>query len=263
MVEVNMIKKALHEFDETKYHPSTVIGEFSGRDSVAAIMKAFESEDINYILPVASFAGSEYGDYDEIYNNYKKIIEIVEKRYGKSKVLYPLHEYNREDLWHLMNGRFMAQVTKKFGYMTPCIGCHLYFHLIKLNFAKALSNKVISGERESHDGKIKINQYSLSLDAYIRVMDYFDVELLMPIRNIKDGKVIEDLIGFPWVEGKNHPKCVLSGNYRNSTGQAILNVDELQNYLENHLIVLGQVVGEHLLDQKRSLENLKERIQEI
>jgi len=53
-----MIKNALHVFDETKYHPSTVVGEFSGRDSVAAIMKAFESEDIKYILPVASFAGS-------------------------------------------------------------------------------------------------------------------------------------------------------------------------------------------------------------
>jgi len=126
-----------------------------------------------------------------------------------------------------------------------------------------LSNKVISGERESHDGKIKINQYSLSLDAYIKVMEYFDVELIMPIRNVKDSETIENLIGFHWVEGKNHPKCVLSGNYRNNTGQAILNIEELRNYLENHLIVLGQVVGEYLLDRKRSLENLKERIQEI
>lgn len=258
-----MIKNALHEFDETKYHPSTVVGEISGRDSVAAIMKAFEDEDINYILPVASFAGSEYGDYNEIYNNYKKILKTVNERYRGKKTLYPLHEYNREDLWHLMNGRYMAQVTKKFGFMTPCIGCHLYFHLIKLNFAKALSNRVISGERESHDGKIKINQYPLSLDAYIRVMDYFDVELLMPIRNISDGEEIEKLIGFHWVEGKNHPKCVLSGNYRNSIGQALLDVEELRNYLENHLIILGQVVGEYLLDQQSTIDSLKERIQEI
>ena len=33
-----------------------VIGEFAGRDSVAAIIKALEDESINRILPVASFS---------------------------------------------------------------------------------------------------------------------------------------------------------------------------------------------------------------
>lgn len=258
-----MITKALQSFNPKNYDPRTVIGEFSGRDSVAAIMKAFESDDINYVLPVASFAGSEYGDFDEIYRNFESVQKVVKDRYGKTKVLYPLLEYNREDLWHLMNGRFLAKVTKKFGFVTPCIGCHLYFHLIKLNFAKNLSNRVISGERESHDGRIKLNQHSLSLDAYINVMKYFDVELLMPIRRVGDGKIIEDLIGFSWVEGKGHPKCVLSGNYRDVNGKAIIDLKQLQNYLENYLVILGQMVGEYILDHDEDMDELREKIQRI
>ncbi len=62
-----MIENAIKEFDPKNYNKKTVIGEFSGRDSVAAILKAFEDEDIDYILPVATFAGTEYGDFNVIY----------------------------------------------------------------------------------------------------------------------------------------------------------------------------------------------------
>lgn len=37
------------------------IGEFSGRDSVAAIIKAIE-EGIDFVLPVVAFTGTDYGN---------------------------------------------------------------------------------------------------------------------------------------------------------------------------------------------------------
>lgn len=44
--------------------PDTVIGEFAGRDSVAAILKALEDDSITNILPIATFAPTEYGDFE-------------------------------------------------------------------------------------------------------------------------------------------------------------------------------------------------------
>lgn len=255
-----MIQKAIHEFNQDNYNKKTIIGEFSGRDSVAAILKALENDEVNYILPVATFAGSEYGDYNEIYENYLKLNERVKEIYGYGKVIYPLLEYNREDLWHLMNGRVMAKINQQYDFISPCIACHLYFHLTKLKFAKALSGKIITGERESHDGKIKVNQHRLALDAYQEVINHFDVDLISPLRHVKDGSTIEQLIGFQWQEGKNHPQCVLSGNYRDTNGQAMFNEDLLETYLDNYLKKVGLLVGNYILNDQLTKEQLKDEV---
>ena len=255
-----MITKALVEFEKGNYHPSTVIGEFSGRDSVAAIMKAFEDDSIEYILPIATFAGTEYGDFDVLYENYEKLLEIVDGRYGTSKTVYPLLEYSNKDIWSLMNGRLMGILADRFTYMTPCIGCHLYFHLTKLPFALALSRRIISGERESHDGRIKVNQLGPCLETYCRVIEACGGQLLMPIRHTEDGDQVEKLIGWDWAEGKDHPKCVLSGNYRDSSGKAMVDDDSLSQFLTAHLEPVGVKIGRYLLDPNSSLDQLKKEV---
>ena len=69
---------------------NTVIGEFSGRDSVAAIFKVLEDDNINHILPVATFATTEYGDSTSLDNNYEKMIERVKKLYGNNNLSFSL-----------------------------------------------------------------------------------------------------------------------------------------------------------------------------
>lgn len=258
-----MISDSIKVFDIEAYNKDTVIGEFSGRDSVAAIMKAFESEDINYILPIATFAGTEYGDFDMLYDNYKKLVQIVEKRYGNKKIVYPLLEYSDFEVWSLMNGRYMAQIASVYGYMTPCIGCHLYFHLTKLWFASNLSGKIISGERESHDGRIKVNQLGICLDLYAEVIAECGCELIMPIRNVEGGDSIEALIGWEWEEGKGHPKCLFSGNYRDCNGKAIYSNEELERYLGEYLKKVGILVGKHILDKEGDIRILSKEVSKL
>lgn len=255
-----MIKNAIHKFELKNYNKDTIIGEFSGRDSVAAIMKVLENPNIKYILPIASFSGTEYGNYDQIYDNYEKMVNEINRKYNNEKIIYPLMEYNREDLWHLMNGRFLGVLSQKYEYVTPCIGCHLYFHLIKLNMAKQLSGKIISGERESHDGRIKLNQHKLTLEVFDKIMKSLDIELLSPLRNIENSESIENLIGFEWKEGKDHPACVLSGNYLDKNAKAILDEEKLERYLNEFIVPMGNLVGTQVIEGTQSLEELKEEM---
>ncbi|MGM0379799.1 MAG: hypothetical protein ACQEQE_08655 [Bacillota bacterium] len=256
-----MIDKSIKKFDYKKYSPKTVIGEFSGRDSVAAIMKAFEKYD--YILPIASFAGTEYGDYNTIYANYLKTKKIVNEKYKGKKTLYPLIEYNDFELWKVLNGRVMTLLIKKYDFFTPCIGCHLYFHLTKIPFAINLSKIILSGERESHDGKQKVNQLGKSLDIYQNVIEKSNCKLEMPIRNVYDGEIINDLIGYKWEEGKNHPSCVLSGNYRDINYKAIYDNKKLDKFLNEFLKPAGKLIVKYIENDKKDLKKLEKRILEI
>ncbi len=230
----------------------TVIGEFAGRDSVAAIIKALEDDTIINILPIASYAPTEYGDFEILKSNYEQMLIRIQKLYGDKKKIYPLMYYSNPDLWGIINGRFLDFNVKSFGFYTPCIGCHAYFHLLRVPIALKLGSKIISGERESHDGRIKLNQTAEALDSYIKIAKYFDVELIMPIRYMKDGNEIKDLIGWDWEEGKAHQSCAFSGNYQSPDGSVYYNKERVQKYLDGYLYPVCTVIGEELIKDENA-----------
>ncbi len=238
----------------------TVIGEFAGRDSVAAIIKAIEDEEIVNILPVASFAPTEYGDFKILELNYEKMLTRIQKLYGDKKKIYPLQYYSNFNLWSLINGRFLDFNVMNFGVYTPCIGCHAYFHLVRIPLALKLGARIISGERESHDGRIKLNQTKETLDCYIKIAEYFGVELIMPIRHMKDGQDVKELIGWDWDEGKAHQSCAFSGNYKNIDGNVYYNKKKINNYLEKYLYPISKVLGEVLIEDENISKELMLRI---
>jgi len=93
--------------------------------------------------------------------------------------------------WWELCGRYTTHFIKKFGFFSHCVGCTF----ISILFAFRLQNyyKVILSlaERESHDGKSKVNQISISLNAYQYFLKKFDIELFLPLRHIKSGEEIE------------------------------------------------------------------------
>ncbi len=227
----------------------TVIGEFAGRDSVAAILKAMEDKSINNILPVASFAPTEYGNFQILESNYEKMVKRSKDLYGNKKTIYPLIYYSNFDLWSIINGRFVDSIIRKFGFYTTCIGCHAYFHLIRIPIALKLNKKIITGERESHDGRVKINQTAECLNGYKKIARELDVDLIMPIRYIEDGDEIENIIGWEWKEGKGHQTCAFSKNYVSPEGEVAYNKDKVQNYIDNYLYPVGVTLGKLLIEK--------------
>lgn len=198
--------------------PFLAIGEIAGKDSVAAILKASERDDIMSTLPVIIYTGTLYGKWEVMLETVRYIESEVKRRYNK-KVHRPV-VLGSPKLWHALNGRFMKVLFEQFGFFSPCPGCHLYFHSIVIPLAKKLkSTRVIAGERESHEGKIKLNQTPVAVDAYVSLLKNFGLELVLPIRYVRENAEITSIIGKEWKD-EDQMECVLSGNYKALNGSA-------------------------------------------
>lgn len=221
------------------------IAEIAGRDSIAAVIQACELRCIKAIIPTIAYAGTEYGNWALPFEKIKELKDRLQKK--KIKIYDPVI-LGSPKLWWTLCGRYISHLFKTLEFYSPCLGCHLYFHAIRIPIAKKLHCKlIIGGERESHDGKIKINQIGLSLDAYINLLKRFDIELFLPIRNMESGKEVESIVGQQWDEGDYQLECVLSKNYQAINGSIILHEEAIKRFFyEFALQKTEEVIKGHL-----------------
>jgi hypothetical protein len=191
------------------------IVEIAGRDSIAAAIKALETKQIDAFLPTLAYNGAQYGSLESV----EYAVEVLARRVGREKVLN-LEIIGSPQFWQALTVRFGDLLTEKFGFFTSYVACHLYIHAVRVPLAKRLNCKLlISGERESHDGKIKLNQTETVLDRYAQLISKFNIELYQPLRKMSAGQEIVDLIGEAWPQGERQLKCMVSGNYKNPDGK--------------------------------------------
>ncbi len=191
------------------------IVEIAGRDSIAAAIKALETKKIDAFLPTLAYNGAQYGSLASV----EYAVDVLARRVGKEKVL-DLTIIGSPQFWQALTVRFGDLLTEKFGFFTSYVACHLYIHAVRVPLAKYLNcDLIISGERESHDGKIKLNQTQTVLDRYAQLISHFDIELCQPLRKMSAGQDVVDLIGEAWPQGERQLKCMVSGNYKNPDGK--------------------------------------------
>ena len=204
------------------------IVEIAGRDSVAAAVKAVEDEGFTDLLPTYVYTGTEYGAWSSVGEAMKRL----SKRLPEIRVHPPL-VFGSPLFWQALNGRFINELIVRHGFFTPCIGCHLYLHSVRIPLAFALGKApIISGERENHDGSIKINQISEALTVYQEIAKEFGIRLLFPLRHISEGNRIREILGFKWDQGKDQLGCILSGNYRRLDGSIGITGKQVLKYLK-------------------------------
>ena len=95
-------------------------------------------------------------------------------------------------------------------------------------------------KREFHDKRIKVNQCKVALDIYLDFAMKFGVKLVLPVRYVKSGEEIEELIGVRWGEGKEQTMCVLSKNYRDGKGMAYYNTQAIRDYLVEYALPVAK-----------------------
>lgn len=219
-----------NEAQEIKRIQNKAIAEIAGRDSFAAVIKACELRNFKAIIPTIAYTGTEFGNWNTVFEKIKMLKNKL-KKFGIK--VYKTIILGSPNLWRLLCGKHSLKHYRNFNFFSPCLGCHLYLHAIRIPLAKMLNCKiVIGGERELHNGNIKINQIKKAIDAYIRLYKKFNLELYLPVRYISSGEEIEKIIGKNWEEGKEQTECVLSGNYRDIDGSAILDENAVKRYFD-------------------------------
>ena len=202
--KVNMLKDFIKTFLKN-YFPTAELGSLkicaaalAGRDSVAAILSTIRSREFSAIVPIIINVPTEFGDHDLRLETVKKLRKYSEDRFDQyNSIVTPPIAVNDVGLWGKINsGSNLLEIQKKFGAYTPCVGCHLYVHAIRCHLAKDLGfEHVISGDRESHAGVIKLNQLPNVLDTFQSfVQEEYGTVLSFPLKHMKDVKEIDDIL---------------------------------------------------------------------
>lgn len=217
--------------------------EIAGRDSIAAAIAAAREEGLTDLLPVYAYTGTEWGPWETV----PRAVRHLHGQLPETRV-HDLVLLGSPRLWQALNGRFVTQLIRRYGFYTPCAGCHLYLHGIRIPLALKLGlTTIVSGEREHHDGDVKVNQSAGMITAYTSLAARFGVRLLTPLRGIDRGEDVERLLDAPWKEGKEQLGCVLSGNYRDESGHPLIAEAEAFRYLEDFALpVVERVCSAHL-----------------
>ena len=231
--------------------PETAVVELAGRDSVAAGLKAARDLGFKHLVPTYVYTGSEHGDWGTVPAAWRALSQAA----PAGTTVYPLLLLGWPRLWQALCGRFLGGLTRRLGLSPVCPGCHLYLHVMRAPLARMLGNAaVVAGERESHDGRRKLNQVGPALDAYTRAMADLGMELLLPLRHVDRGEEVAAMVGDDWPEGGRQLACVLSGNYLDPAGGLEFDPQALEAYFTRFALPLavravgGAMDGEPGLD---------------
>jgi hypothetical protein len=211
--------------------------EIAGRDSIAAALEAARTEALEAMLPTIAYTGTEYGNWRDILKN----IEFLRLRLKDLDVeVFPPVVQGAPAFWWKLCGQRLGQHFDKYGMYSPCVGCHLYLHALRIPLAQKLNCLlIVAGSREFHDQRPKINQTAQVLDAYQDFAAKFGVRLLFPLRQVQSGRQIKAILGKKWPEGDLQLKCVLSRNYASTAYNPDLAQDKALQYLREFAFKLA------------------------
>lgn len=233
----------------------------AGRDSVAAIIKAvLEDDTITVLVPTSVGTGTEYGDAAQIAQGCdylrNRLTQLREEgKLNRNIEVLDVTRFGSPEIWASLNGAPAATLQELFGMNSPCLACHLYLHIARVPLCLALgAAKLITGERDTHDGRIKLSQTCDSIDAEIRVLAHAGIEMLCPLRELSGAEIGE--LAPDWPEGEKQLKCVHSKNYVLPDGSVVYDREAHKKYLDEFFEPAGIDIVEAWLRQRVEVEGV-------
>lgn len=219
------------DLDILRNEKNSALVEIAGRDSIAAAIMAVDERGLKVLLPSIVYTGTLYGNWKTSF----RAVEVLKNNMTSRnvKVIDPVISGSPPFWWELC-GKYNYEFQKKYGFYSPCLGCHLYFHAQRIPLARKLGLSVIvAGERESHDGKIKLSQIGPAIDASTSLCSKFGIDLALPLRMVTEGRRIRSILGNNWEEGQEQLKCVLTRNYLFADGSITFSEESIRSYFKD------------------------------
>ena len=215
------------------------IVEVAGRDSVAAAVVAVREHGFSTLLPTTVATGTEYGDEHASDQAVEHLASLV----GDGVVVLSPLRLGSPRLWSAICGRYASAIAERYRIQSPCLGCHLYMHLARVPLARALGGApIVAGERELHGERVKLSQNAPGIDASIRAVARAGIELIEPIRRVRDGEEIAGLVGDGWSADERQLRCVHSGNYIGLDGEVVYDELAYARYVRGFLEPVGAAI---------------------
>lgn len=234
------------------------IGGVAGRDTAASIIAAFSKGLVCSVLPILTSEPSlSFVDYSIYVPNNEYLKKKIAKEYNGT--LYDIVSIGDPEFWHVLNGRYVSETIKKFGFYSPCTACHLYFYTLRGILAKILgSNIVVSGARDSHDGKSKVSQFPSSTELIQNFLyEELGVAQFQPLLSIRNGKEIEEILGVEWKQGTKQIKCLLAKNYMSVNGKhTLIEEQRVKEFLLKFAIPATKVIVQARLRGEKDIAAL-------
>lgn len=120
-------------------------------------------------------------------------------------------------------------------FMSPCIACHLYCHLLRAPIAKQFNAKILTGERNKHNKNIKINQNTLVLNYFERLFTDFNFYFERPLLNIEDTQLIKERVKNLPFDTNNKNNYIQCSVIKTPITENELNEVEILSYLDDNL----------------------------
>jgi hypothetical protein len=199
------------EYPIVEDYDNTYIADISGIDSIAALVTVLRQNEHSIIIPTIVDVACEYGDkWNEFNRIYKELCFAFN---ACNRRVLPAIILDVNELWHRIVSNSIQTVVRNVQFYSPCIGCHLTFHLARIRLAQHLNVKfVVSGERELHGQKEKINQLDFVLDFFNSIYDSASITHLQPVRKVIISEDLKQLVSRYNISPVK-VKCLLAGNY--------------------------------------------------
>ena len=222
-----------------------VLTDFAGRDSVAAAMAWMEDHPGGTLLPVGDLVPARYGDWSVYESNWRSLRDQVASRFPKVLVA-PWFVMADEASWHILAERHRDALTARFGFFTPCLGCHLHFYMMRAVLAHVVGAQVlVSGEKELHrNNRRKANQTREAVESYTAFSRHHGVDHQFPIHKVSAEEEMERLLGEGWREGERQLPCTASGNDRGPDGRLTMTPGQIRSFMEDFAVPLATTLVE-------------------
>ena len=234
-----------------------LLTDFAGRDSIAACMQILKDEEIDTVIPVGDIVPSRYGDTESYSQNWNTLAQLINNNHSGID-LKPWFIVDGQDFWETLNQRYVEQIMGKFGWFTPCLGCHFHFYAMRSVLVEILGHDntiLASGEKRLHkNGKRKANQTDAAVKAYGKFSLERGIDHRFPIHNFETEEQIGSLIGSEWNEGGSQMSCIHSGNDQDHKGRLKFTDEQISEMMTEYILPMGNKYIEMKMDA-RSQEN--------